>query len=424
MKALIPSVSISAFRAVLTCLAKIGDDVTIEARLDSISFSTINITRSAFANFTFARSFFETYHIDVNAESVMHDAGGPYMRCKVLSKALVSACKIRGNVEQKLEKCCIVMESAEGVGENCRLTIELIFKHGFIKIHKLLYESCLDNLRVIYSKETFPSSWRMTANALMGLMDNFSSKSEEVSMECNQDGMVLSTCKSTQDVEGAGTKRIGTTRVQINKTAIENYRLQDNIEITFTLKEFKAITRFACDLRLSLEGFFDSRNRPMLLSVESENIISASFALATIVGENEVRDYDPPQRVPGTDMRGNGYSQGPSQSQVGQGHGQGHEYKGFSQPENALDFGDDDDWEKELGDFDMEEAMSSSVGTQATVLVGNNDPTQAQAATNPDQSSIQQEPQEIEERDFLPTGQPGPKRRRYVFDEDEDDDDE
>ncbi|KAF8965840.1 Cell cycle checkpoint control protein rad9b, partial [Haplosporangium bisporale] len=73
MKALIPSVSISAFRAVLTCLAKIGDDVTIEARLDSISFSTINITRSAFANFTFARSFFETYHIDVNAESVMHD---------------------------------------------------------------------------------------------------------------------------------------------------------------------------------------------------------------------------------------------------------------------------------------------------------------------------------------------------------------
>lgn len=42
----------------------------------------------------------------------------------------MSACKIRGNVEQKLEKCCIVMESAEGVGENCRLTIELIFKHG------------------------------------------------------------------------------------------------------------------------------------------------------------------------------------------------------------------------------------------------------------------------------------------------------
>lgn len=106
-------------------------------------------------------------------------------------------------------------------------------------------------------------------------------------------------------------------------------------------------------------------------------------------------------------MRGNGYSQGPSQSQAGQGHGQGQEYRDYSQPENALDFGDDDDWEKELGDFDMEEAMSSSVSTQAAVPVGNNDPTQVQAATNPDQSNILQEPQEIEERDFLPTGQPG-----------------
>lgn len=42
----------------------------------------------------------------------------------------MSACKVRGNVEQKIEKCGIFMESAEGVGENCRLTIELIFKHG------------------------------------------------------------------------------------------------------------------------------------------------------------------------------------------------------------------------------------------------------------------------------------------------------
>lgn len=106
-------------------------------------------------------------------------------------------------------------------------------------------------------------------------------------------------------------------------------------------------------------------------------------------------------------MRGNGYSQGPSQSQTGQGHGRGQEYMDYSQPENALDFGDDDDWEKELGDFDMEEAMSSSVSTQAAVPVGNNGFTQVQAATNLDQSKIQHEPQEIEERDFLPSGQPG-----------------
>ncbi|KAF9302159.1 Cell cycle checkpoint control protein rad9b [Mortierella antarctica] len=419
MKAIIPSISIKAFQAVLACLLKIGDDVTIEARPDSLALSTINITRSAFAIFSFTSNFFESYTFDANAENIVHDAAGPYLRCKVLSKALVSACKVRGNVEQKIEKCGIFMESAEGVGENC-----------FIKIHKLLYESCLDNLQVIYSKESFPSSWRLTTPALMGLMDNFSGKADEMSMECNQDGMILSTCKSTHEIEGG--KRIGTTRIQLNKNSIDNYRLHDNIEIMFPLKEFKAIATFATTLRLPLDGYFDSRSRPMLLSVTSENIISASFALATIVGENEIRDDDQPQRVPGTNMRGNGYGQSPSQSQTGQGYGPGQGqsqgqgqsnlHMDFSQPENALYFDDDSNWEKELGDFDMEEAVSSSVSTQAAIPVGNNNPTQVMVATDPNRSYIQQEPQEIEERDFLQTEQPRPKRRRFIFNEDSSDD--
>jgi hypothetical protein len=133
------------------------------------------------------------------------------------------------------------------------------------------------------------------------------------------------------------------------------------------------------------------------------------------VGENEIRDDDQPQRVPGTDIHGNGYGQSPSQSQAGHGYGQAqgqgqsqsNVHMDFSQPENALYFDDDSDWEKELGDFDMEEAMSSSVSTQAAIPVSNIDPTRVMAATNPDQSNIQQTPQEIEERDFLQTEQPG-----------------
>ncbi|KAG0333437.1 hypothetical protein BG000_009166 [Podila horticola] len=96
----------------------------------------------------------------------------------------------------------------------------------------------------------------------------------------------------------------------------------------------------------------------------------------------------------------------------------------FSQPENALYFDDDSNWEKELGDFDMEEAMSSSVSTQAAIPASNNNSTQVMAATNPDQSNILQAPHEIEERDFLQTEQPGTKRRRFIFNEDSSDDDE
>lgn len=124
-------------------------------------------------------------------------------------------------------------------------------------------------------------------------------------------------------------------------------------------------------------------------------------------------------------MRGNGYGQSPSQSQTGHGYGQAqgqsqsqvqsNVHMDFSQPENALYFDDDSNWEKELGDFDMEEAMASSVSTQAAIPASNNNSTQMMAATNPDQSNILQAPHEIEERDFLQTEQPGVSTSFAVF---------
>ncbi|KAG0006588.1 Cell cycle checkpoint control protein rad9b, partial [Entomortierella chlamydospora] len=223
------STQLESFQAVLTCLAKIGDDIVVEARPDRFILSTINITRSAFATFTFTRTFFESYHLDITAEAIKHDASGPYLRCTVLAKALVSACKIRGNVEQKIEKCCLFMNAAEGVGENCRLTVEIIFKYGkwewngnknireasdlrlnkhqrFIKIHKLLYESCPEPLQVIDSIESCPSSWRLPAISLIGFTENFSSKAEEITMTCTQEGITFKTFMDTSEEDSGGSK--------------------------------------------------------------------------------------------------------------------------------------------------------------------------------------------------------------------------
>ncbi|KAF8925528.1 Cell cycle checkpoint control protein rad9b, partial [Dissophora ornata] len=226
MRAIIPSLSVKGFQAVLTCLAKIGDDIIVEARPDRFTLSTINITRSAFASFTFTRTFFESYHLDTRAEAIKHDDKGPYLRC-------------------------------------------------FIKIHKLLYESCPEALFIDDSIETCPSSWRLQPAALMGFSDNFSAKAEEISMKCTQDGISFKTAKIASDEESGTSKRFGTTVVPMSRNAMEQYKLQDNIELTFAMKEFKAVVAFAVTLRLPLDGYFDARSRPFLLAVESENIVSA-----------------------------------------------------------------------------------------------------------------------------------------------------
>ncbi|KAI7819521.1 Rad9-domain-containing protein [Gamsiella multidivaricata] len=411
MRAIIPSLSVKGFQAVLSCLDKIGDDIIVEARPDRFTLSTLNITRSAFANFTFTRTFFESYHLDTSAEAIRHDEQGPYLRCSVLAKALVSACRIRGNVEQKVEKVCLFMNAAEGVGESCRLTVEIIFKYGFIKIHKLLYESCPEPLHVLDSIEACPSSWKLPAVALIGFTDHFSSKAEEISMKCTQDGITFKTASSDE----SGSKKIGTTVVPISRSAMELYKLQDGIELTFSMKEFKAIIAFAVTLRLPLEGYFDARCRPFLLAVEAENIVSANFALATVIDNNDLQGL--PSSEQAIKMEGIKSSTAANASRKNS-----HPDLDLTQPENALFLDDDEDWTGALDDLEMEEAapaVADNVGRNVVdpspanpgTLDMNNAPTLSAAV---DENVL-----EIEEG-FLPrTNKRKSKRARFSFDEDD-----
>ncbi|KAF9362142.1 cell cycle checkpoint control protein rad9a [Mortierella sp. AD094] len=397
MRAIIPSLSVKGFQAVLLCLAKIGDDIVVEARPDRFILSTINITRSAFATFTFTRTFFESYHLDTTAEAIKHDASGPYLRCTVLAKALVSACKIRGNVEQKIEKCCLFMNAAEGVGENCR----------FIKIHKLLYESCPEPLQVIDSIESCPSSWRLPAAALIGFTENFSAKAEEISMTCTQEAITFKTFKDASEEDPGGSKKYGTTVVPMSRNSMEYYRLQDEIEITFSLKEFKAIVAFAVALRLPLEGYFDARCRPLLLTVVSENIVSGNFALATVISEDESAEQNQRERTANLEETKT-TSTYDSRTNISQGD------VDLTQPENALFLDDDAEWLGALDDLEMEEVAAKDTAhpgphadSDAPTLVGLGHG-----------QELEEDAYEIED-EFLPSTDRNPKRLRFNFDEDD-----
>ncbi|KAF9347504.1 cell cycle checkpoint control protein rad9a [Mortierella sp. NVP85] len=330
------------FHAVLTCLSKIGDDIIVEARPDRFTMSTISVTRSAFASFIFTRTFFESYNLDTASEAIRHDADGPYLRCSVLARALVSACKLRGKIALKFEKCCLTMDAAEGVGENCRLTVENVFKQGVTKIHKLLYESCPEPLEVLDSIRNYSSSWRLPATAMAGFTENFSSKAEEISMTCQRDAI---TFKTMQQRDGPSEKRIATTEFPMSKDVMDVYNLQDEIELTFSMREFKAIIAFALTLRLPLTGHFDARNRPLLLSMESEGILLVNFALATVIDEDDIRK---------------GASSEQSSTIMGvKSADTTHTEIDLSQPENALFLDDGTDWAGALNDLVMEEEAAA-----------------------------------------------------------------
>ncbi|KAF9126425.1 hypothetical protein BGW39_006619 [Mortierella sp. 14UC] len=357
MKAIIPIVSIKGFQNVLTCLDKVGEDITIEARQDRLILSTLSLTRTAYANFTFTRSFFESYSLDLSNPAIQNDDDGPYLRCSIIAKALVSACRVRGNIEEKIHNLSVYLNSAEGVGEDCRLTIEVLFKSGCIKFHKLLYQSCLENLQLIDSVDTFQNSWELGAPAMNGLSDYFSSKAEEMTMKFNESGIVLQTSNDSGE-DSDKSKRFGATMVPVERAAMSQYFMQEEGQIVYSLKEFKAILAFAVGLRLNMSAYFDASDRPIVFVAESENVVSAA--------------------VEGLDL---------------------------TQAENALFLDDDADWASQLDDMEMEATQpSNSVVTSAPSP-------NAGASTSGDAYVIEEE--------FVPSSVRHPKRPKYNLDDDD-----
>lgn len=105
----------------------------------------------------------------------------------------------------------------------------------------------------------------------MGLPENFSAKAEEITMSCSQEGIAFKTCSDAGDEDSGefvsvvevvcckrcnqelstkskirfiytfhrSGKKLGSTVVPMSRSVMESYTLQDEVEMTFAMKEFK-----------------------------------------------------------------------------------------------------------------------------------------------------------------------------------------
>ncbi|KAF9970765.1 hypothetical protein BGZ73_006475 [Actinomortierella ambigua] len=165
MKAIISANSLKTFQIVLNCLNKIGEDITIEARRDSLKLSTLNLTRTCFGTFTFSTAFFESYGWNTEARSILVDQQGEFVRCKLAAK--------------------------------------MVYKQGGAKTHKLRYQMCESEPQVKYDKSQCSNHWALASSTLMGSLEHFSSKVEEVVMECKNESITFKSVKDEN--EGATT---------------------------------------------------------------------------------------------------------------------------------------------------------------------------------------------------------------------------
>lgn len=85
----------SVLSKTINALAKIGDEIYLEADLDKLEFTTLNMSKTVCSQSSFLKSFFSSYDIKMN-----DSADDKTITCKLFMKSLLPLFK--GNLEKKV----------------------------------------------------------------------------------------------------------------------------------------------------------------------------------------------------------------------------------------------------------------------------------------------------------------------------------
>ncbi|TPX44527.1 hypothetical protein SeMB42_g01748 [Synchytrium endobioticum] len=316
MECVLTSAALKPFSKFLTCLSRIGDDLQIEAAEKRVQLWTVNSSRSAYCLFTLADGFFvklaihnpPTHRLHANGVNGVNGNGptGTSPRtvsCKLLLKPFMNIFKGRHNLET-VQKCKITLHHPDSTQQqlhhhqvspdNDRLIVQLLCKHGVIKTHKLNYQLAPDSQKALYTKEACRHKLVVPSKMLGDLLTHFGTNLEEVTLKA--DGAMLQLKSFTEDAMPAGGNALNhrtddaprrlQTELNIDPDDFDTYEIQNEAEVTFGLKELKAIISFAEGADEALSAHFDQKGSPIIFSASATNFFEADLVLATMSGDD------------------------------------------------------------------------------------------------------------------------------------------
>ncbi|XWW98073.1 hypothetical protein V2A60_006069 [Cordyceps javanica] len=288
---------VSGFRDALICLNKFSDDVSLEARKDSFTLSTLNSSKSAYASFKFATNrFFSRYN---------YQGAGPYkerFHCNMYIRALqslISLFRSRSAADSQrdrdaekqtlIDRCDVAIEDGQGV--KSRFIARIVFRTGLTSTHRLPFETGVP-VHAKFSKPDAPHHWSISSRTLRQLMDHFGPGIDY--LDINTDGdHVNFTCFSEKTVsEDAVLKKPLQTSIAVEADEFDDIEVEDKLHIVISVKDFRAIIQHAGIGGSALSARYSLPARPIQFSYAGD-ALSCEFLIMT-VGE---RGSNPAQKT-------------------------------------------------------------------------------------------------------------------------------
>ncbi|XP_014517140.1 cell cycle checkpoint control protein RAD9A [Vigna radiata var. radiata] len=275
--------ALKTFARCITCLARIGNELAIQASSSQLLFHTINSSRSAYECITFKSGFFDAYTVDGNS-----------VQCSVLLKAV---CAVLRTPITNIDHLTVRLPDPDAP----KLRWILDCYNGMRKTYWITCNVEPDIQHLSLDRQKFPSNFVVRPRDLNRLLANFQSSLQEIT--------IIATEPSALPLHGAN--EIGGKAVELrsymdpnkdNDTLLHTQlwidpkeeflqyvHTGDPIDVTFSVKELKAFLSFCEGCEVDIHLHFEKAGEPVLLAPKfgledgSHSNFDATLVLATML---------------------------------------------------------------------------------------------------------------------------------------------
>ncbi|KRX56942.1 Cell cycle checkpoint control protein RAD9A [Trichinella sp. T9] len=274
MNCIIASGNLKVFSRALQALSKLpGEDLYLEAKPEG----TVNASRSGYACFQFSPKFFISFVRGVDtpiSDSSLNRRVGfidhtSENYCKISMKSAVLTLRALTSAET----CEIKIAFAESA-----LKITLHFKYGIIRKYSLSLIEC-EAMQSLFDRNTCKNKVVAPCQTLLEAVHrSFQLNQEEVTLSVNdQEMMFRNFVEDEPDPD-----KVPKTELRLNVAEFLTFDVHMKSELTFTLKEFRALLHFVEYFHVPIVFLFSEPGKPIIFRLENCGDFSAEYVLATL----------------------------------------------------------------------------------------------------------------------------------------------
>ncbi|XP_052261142.1 cell cycle checkpoint control protein RAD9B-like isoform X8 [Dreissena polymorpha] len=164
--------------------------------------------------------------------------------------------------------------------KDSRLVFQLYCRHGIVKTHNLAFIEC-ETLQAVFAKDMCPNSLTAASKLLCDAVMNFQNTQEEITLIVSPQKIVL---KNYVEDEPDPNK-VMHTNLSLEPEEFDNCQVGVDTEVTFCLKELRAILAFSEVTTLPLTLTFETAGRPIVFTIDSDSTFEGNFVLATLADQ-------------------------------------------------------------------------------------------------------------------------------------------